>query len=75
MIEIENVANKSCCPNLIFKEENHLRENVVDIWSQKLTLNYENAQLSMSLPHTVIGSVLKRRNLRSASNFVSKTIL
>ena len=37
MIEIENVADESCFPNLIFRKEIHFREDWVDIWPRKLT--------------------------------------
>ena len=50
MIEIENVANQSCTPNLIFRKENRFREDWVDIGPRKLTLNSENAQFLMTLP-------------------------
>ena len=30
MIEVENVANESCSPNLIFIKENHFQEDLVD---------------------------------------------
>ena len=54
MIEIENVANQNCSPNLIFRNENCFREDWVDIWPRKLTLNSENAQFLMALPQTVL---------------------
>ena len=44
MIEIENVANESCSPNLIFIKENHFQNDGVDFWHWKLTLKTENAQ-------------------------------
>ena len=44
MIEIENVANESCSPNLIFIKENHFQEDWVDFRCWKLTLKTENAQ-------------------------------
>ena len=59
MIEIENVANESCSPNLIFRKENHFREDWVDIWPQKLTLNSENVQYLMALPQTVLQDTKK----------------
>ncbi len=54
MIEIENVANQSCSPDLIFRKENHFREDWVDIQPQKLILNTENGQFLMALPQTVL---------------------
>ena len=57
MIEIENVVNKSCSPNLIFKKENYFQENQIDIWPQKLTLNSENAQYLTTLPQTVLQNI------------------
>ena len=34
------VANQSCSPNLIFRKENRFREDKVDNWPRKSTLNY-----------------------------------
>ena len=59
MIEIENVVNKSCSPNLIFREENNFRKYWVDIWPWKLTLNSGNAQFLMILPQTVLQDIKK----------------
>ncbi len=59
MIEIENVANESCSPNLIFRKENHFREDSVDIWPRKLTLNSENAQFLTTLTQTVLQDIKK----------------
>ena len=43
MTKIKNVVNKSCSSNLVFLRENHFLKDYVDIWPQKLTLNFENA--------------------------------
>ena len=59
MIEIENVVNKSCSPNLIFRLENNFQEDQVDIWPRKLTLNSENAQCLTTLPQTVLQDIKK----------------
>ncbi len=59
MIEIEKVANESCSPILIFRKENSFREDWVDIWPRKLTLNSENAQFLMTLPQTVLQDIKK----------------
>ena len=47
MIEIENFANQSCSPNLIFRQENNFQEDQVDIWPRKLNLNFENTQTAL----------------------------
>ena len=59
MIEIEDVANQSCSPNLIFRKENCFREDWVDICPQKLTLNSEKVQSVTTLPKTVIQDIKK----------------
>ena len=54
MIEIENVVNKSCSPNLIIRQENNFQEDSFDIWPWKLILNSENAQCLTTLPQTIL---------------------
>ena len=43
MFRIENVFNKSCCPNSIILGENRCQEDSVNFWLQKFTLKTENA--------------------------------
>ena len=45
MICIENVIDKSCSPNLIFRQENKFQEDRIDFWPQKLTLKTEKCPL------------------------------
>ena len=40
MTKIENVVNESCSSNLVFLRENCFQEDLVDIWPQKLALNF-----------------------------------
>ena len=70
MIEIENVANKSCSPNLIFRKENRFQEDWVDVWPRKLTLKMPNGLI---LPSLVIAQKmlpLKQIYIKMVKRFV-----
>ena len=43
MSKIKDECNKSCSSNLLFLRENNFQKDYVNIWLQKLTLNFENA--------------------------------
>ena len=59
MIEIENVANESCSPNLIFLKENHFQNDSVDFRLCKLTLKTENVQFFAVLNQKILQDVKK----------------
>ena len=50
MTKIKNVVNESCFSNLVFLKEYRFQKDWVNIWPQKLTLNFENA-LFLSARH------------------------
>ena len=43
MNEIRNYPDESYSSNLQFLRENHFQDDSVNIWPQKLTLNFKNA--------------------------------
>ena len=62
MNEIKDDCNKSCASNLLILRENHFQEYYVNIWPQKLTLNFENA-LFLSAQWAILATVGEKINM------------
>ena len=66
MNEIKNDPNESYSSNLLFLRENHVQEDWMNIWPQKLTLNLENVLL-LSAHCKILAGVWKKINMQGWS--------